>query len=333
MSAGGAGGADGTDGTAAASAPRVVTFGETMALFVSATPAPLAHVDSLALRIGGAESNVAIALHRLGTAVTWVGRVGDDSLGELIARELRAEGFDSRALVNPGRQTGLMVKEKRTAESTRVSYYRSGSAGSTLAPEDLGDTGIASASLLHVTGITPALSASASAATEHAIALAAASGVAVSFDVNHRPSLWADRDPAALYRSIAARSQLVFAGEDEARLLVPDARTPAELAAGIAALGPRHVVIKLGADGAYALVGGVAYSESAVPVVVVDTVGAGDGFVAGYLSEYLAGHGAPTCLKTAVTVGAFACLAAGDWEGLPKRHELSLLHATEPVTR
>jgi 2-dehydro-3-deoxygluconokinase len=93
------------------------------------------------------------------------------------------------------------------------------------------------------------------------------------------------------------------------------------------------VIIKLGADGCFALVDGRATRQPAIAVHPVDTVGAGDAFVAGYVSEYVAGHGISTRLTTAVTAGAFACLTHGDWEGMPRQSELGLLNASEPVTR
>jgi 2-dehydro-3-deoxygluconokinase len=92
-------------------------------------------------------------------------------------------------------------------------------------------------------------------------------------------------------------------------------------------------VIKLGADGCAALIDGIEYRESAIPITPVDTVGAGDAFVAGYLAEFVAGASVQARLKLAVQTGAFACLASGDWEGLPRRHELMLLEAEEPVSR
>jgi len=125
----------------------------------------------------------------------------------------------------------------------------------------------------------------------------------------------------------------VFAGYDEARLVAPSASGVAGVATAISNLGPSQVIIKLGADGCFALVDGSATRQPAIPVHPVDTVGAGDAFVAGYVSEYVAGHDVSTRLKTGVTAGAFACLTHGDWEGMPRRSELGLLHASEPVTR
>jgi 2-dehydro-3-deoxygluconokinase len=312
---------------------RVVTFGETMGLGRATGVGSLAHVSQLELGIGGADSNVAIGLTRLGVEASWVGRVGADGMGERVLRELRAEGVRVHAVVDSAAPTGFMLKEQRTADTTRVVFYRAGSAGSRLSPDDLEGAGIADAALLHVTGITPALSDSAAATTMAALDAAAAAGVPVSFDVNHRPSLWAGRDAAPTYRAIAERAAIVFAGDDEARLLAPDATTPSELAVAIAALGPAEVVIKLGSEGAIALAGGTETRRAAVPIRPVDTVGAGDAFVAGYLAEYLLGLPVAERLTTAVATGAFACLHPGDWEGFARRDELGLLSAADPVTR
>ena len=304
-----------------------------MGLFRPTETGSLAHVSDFRLGIGGAESNVAIALTRLGTPARWVGRVGADPIGRRVTRELLAEGLEVLAIVDDTAPTGMMVKELRTADAARVLYYRAGSAGSRLSPADVATADIGGAALLHVTGITPALSDSARDAVIAAVRVATEAEVPVSFDVNHRESLWAGRDPAPTYRDIAARSDIVFAGEDEARILVPAAANPLEQAHAIAALGPTQVIIKLGPDGCVALVDGVEYVRAAIPIRAVDTVGAGDAFVAGYLAELLAGLAAADRLTTAVTLGAFACLNLGDWEGYPRRDELGLLNRSEPVQR
>ncbi len=311
----------------------IVTIGETMALLHSRTPGPLAHASSLALGVGGAESNFAVAVRRLGTAASWIGRIGADSLGDKVIRELRAEDLTVHAIRDRDAPTGLMIKERRTTDASRVWYYREGSAGSRLSPADLPHRVIETAALLHVTGITPALSESAAAAITTAVHLAVQAGVPVSFDVNHRSSLWRDRNPTTVYRQLAASSTIVFAGYDEARLIVPGLTKVAELADAIADLGPSQVVIKLGAEGCHAVADGTSASLPAVPIDPVDTVGAGDAFVAGYVTEYVAGQDLTTRLRTAVAVGAFACLNPGDWEGMPRREELDLLQSSEPVSR
>ena len=312
---------------------EVVTLGETMALMKAATPGPLAFTESLRLGIGGAESNVAIALRRLGTSVTWVGRVGADSLGDLVLRELMAEGIDVECSRDPGAPTGLMIKEHRTNETAKVWYYRSGSAGSRLAPEHLPERKIAAARLLHITGITPALSASAAEAVQSAIDCAKTAGTLVSLDLNYRSALWTKHAAAEAFRALVRQADVVFAGDDEAAIVVGEAADPLELARRLAELGPGQAVIKLGALGCVALVDGQEYRQDAVPVRAVDTVGAGDAFVGGYLAELLDGQPVRQRLLTAVRTGAYACLVSGDWEGMPRRSELELLDAAEPVSR
>jgi 2-dehydro-3-deoxygluconokinase len=312
---------------------RVVTFGETMALFSGAGIGSLAQIRDVTVGIGGAESNVAIGLARLGTPVTWLGRVGDDSLGTRIVREIRGEGVDVRAIVDATSPTGVMLKERRTAEVTRVLYYRASSAGSRVGRTDVETLGIDAGTVLHVTGITPALSAAAADAVDAAIDRARASGALVSFDVNHRATLWAGRDAAPIYRRIAERADVVFAGVDEARLLTGSAAGDLELARAISGLGPSQAILKLGADGCVAVVDGAQYRQAAAAIRPLDTVGAGDGFVAGYLAELVAGLPVQGRLTTAVTAGTLVCLTHGDWEGLPTRRELQLLHADDPVVR
>jgi 2-dehydro-3-deoxygluconokinase len=310
----------------------VVTLGETMGLFTASSIGSLTHADQFRLGIGGAESNVAIGLARLGTPSTWIGRVGADEVGDLILRELRAEGVAVRATSDATAQTAVMVKNRRTAHHTRVLYYRSASAGSRLSPEDIDAELIADADVVHITGITPALSASAASAVSHAIDIAESAGVPVSFDVNHRTALWSAGKASEVYRSLAARATIVFAGLDEAAM-VSDGSSAAELAAGIAALGASEVVIKLGREGCFALIEGQTFTVPAIPVVAIDTVGAGDAFVAGYLAERCAGAVPMARLTTGVQAGAFACLGLGDWESLPTRSDLTLLARDEPVER
>ncbi len=311
----------------------VVTLGETMGLMKADTPGPLAQVSSLSLGMGGSESNFAIALRRLGTSVTWVGRVGSDSLGDLVLRELAAEGIVVEPLRDAAAPTGLMIKERRTMDQVKVWYYRAGSAGSRLSREDVPAERIANARLLHLTGITPALSPAAAEATQYALDVARASGVLVSFDLNYRAALWAAEEAGDVFRTFIAQADIVFAGDDEAAIAVGESADSLELARRVAALGPSQAVIKRGAAGCAAVIDGVEYEQNAVRINAIDTVGAGDAFVAGYIADLLAGAPVEARLLTAVRTGAFACLVPGDWEGMPHRHELAMLDATEPVTR
>jgi 2-dehydro-3-deoxygluconokinase len=305
----------------------LVTVGETMGLIRAVDFGPLRHARHLQLGVAGAESNVAIGVRRLGHPATWIGRIGDDDMGDLVEATLRGEGVELVIDRDPGRPTGLMVKSQRTSSTTKVSYYRNGSAASALGPENLPLEVIASAAVLHVTGITAAISSSCMDAVEVAVEHARRNGTTVSFDVNHRSALWPDDVARPVLKTLATNADIVFAGEDEASLLLgaSENSSAADLAAAIAELGPSEVIIKRGDRGALSLVDGSVIEEPGIAVTAVDPVGAGDAFVAGYLSAFLDDLGPVERLQTANRTGAFAVTVSGDWEGAPTRRELALL--------
>jgi 2-dehydro-3-deoxygluconokinase len=316
----------------------VLTVGETLAAAAATRTGPLRMARTLELSIAGAESNVAIGLSRLGFDVTWVGRVGADELGALVVERLRAEGVGTSAVrTDPAAPTALMLKETRIAGVTRVLYYRTASAGSRLQPSDVSDDLIAAARVVHLTGITPALSASARDTVWHVVRVAGAKGVPISFDVNYRSRLWDQASAAAELAALAAEAAIVFAGEDELPLITGGARGPdaaRELAGkGPASGGPREVVIKYGSRGAAVFTAdGAVHEHPAVPVTAVDPVGAGDAFAAGYLAGFLNGQEPRARLSLGCTLGAFAVGSAGDWEGLPRPDELDLIGAEDGTT-
>lgn len=311
----------------------LVTLGETMALFRPAVPGQGELPDEYRLSFGGAESNVAIGVARLGGAATWIGRVGEDAPGRRILRGLRAEGVSVRAHLDEDAATGAMMKSEPAPGRTAVQYWRTASAGSRLRPDDVDFALLARAGALHVTGITTALSASAQDAVSFAVGAATRAGVPVSFDVNHRPSLWRHADPSPIYRELAMAADIVFAGRDEAELIVGEG-TDEELVSRIADLGPQTVALKLGDEGCLVSHDGRMLRRAAVAIDPVDTVGAGDAFVAGFLAERLRGETLETSVGTAVLAGAFACLGPGDWESLPDRRQLALFALDDdPVAR
>lgn len=314
----------------------LITIGETMGVVRSSRPGPLARAATADLGIGGAESNVAIGVSRLGHRAAWIGRVGHDAWGDRIVMTLRGEDVLVRASRDPAAPTGLLVREQRTNDLTTVWYYRDRSAGSCLGVTDVAWDLLEQSRILHVTGITLGLSARARETVEEAVARARTAGVAVSFDVNHRHRVWRDTTQAReAYAWLAGHADIMFAGEDEAALLVGahGEVTDDNLLHRLAELGPQEVVLKRGARGATALDHGRLLEVPAVPVRVVDAVGAGDAFVAGYLSGRLDRADLRTRLLRAVSVGAFVCACEGDWEGAPSRAELARLDSTEPVSR
>lgn len=313
----------------------VLTVGETMGLALNNVPGSFVTSRALALSFGGAESNVAIGLARLGTPSRWFSKLGNDAIGRLIRRELTAEGVDVRAATSSEHPTGFMLKERLGGERANVWYYRSGSAASTLALEDIPDDLLDGVNLVHCTGIDLVLSAPARETVLAIVSNARRRGAVISFDVNHRERLMPAAAASVHYRKLAMQADLIFAGADEARLLVD---APADNVSLLDALGTHYegaeAVLKLGGSGAIArTTGGELITRSAVPVDVVDTVGAGDAFVAGYLSERSREESPETALTTAVAAGAHACTIHGDWEGAPTRLDIARLGSTEGVRR
>ncbi|WP_129837720.1 sugar kinase [Streptomyces sp. RFCAC02] len=310
----------------------LTVLGETMATLTADHIGPLRHARSLGLSVAGSESTVAIGAARLGHRAAWIGRVGDDELGALVTTRLRGEGLHVHAVTDPDAPTGLMLKEQRMAGQSRVHYYRAGSAGSRLEPGDLPHSLLDSTRVLHTTGITAALSPSALAGVEAAVDRVRDAGGIVSFDLNHRARLWSAERAATVLGALVPRVDVLFASTDEAAMLTgrPDA-TPEENAVSLRRLGPGTVVLTDGAAGALSVTGAGTEHVPALRVTAVDPVGAGDSFVAGYLSGLLAGLPESGRMRRGATVAAACVATQGDWEGLPHLRDLAVASA-EPGT-
>ncbi|MER6817032.1 sugar kinase [Spirillospora sp. NPDC000708] len=302
----------------------VLTAGETMMALRATGPVRLG--SGFTTSIAGAESNVAIGLARLGRTAAWAGRVGSDEAGHLVTRTLRAEGVDVSAVRRDGdAPTGLIMFEQRLPDVTRVQYLRAGSAGSRLCAEDVEALPF-EPRIVHVTGITPALSASCRDAAAALCRLARSRHARISLDLNHRPRLWSREAAAEALAPLAAAADHVIASPDELTLLGDG--PPDRIAARLLDGGATEVVVKNG-DEASSYTADGARAVPAHRVDPVDSIGAGDGFVAGYLSGLLDGLDAEARLRRAHTVGAFAVMSRGDWEGLPHRDELGLIGLPE----
>jgi 2-dehydro-3-deoxygluconokinase len=301
----------------------LLTLGETMVSVRTARPMRLG--GDAQLSIAGSESNVAIGVARLGHDVVWLSAVGNDEPGRLIQRTLRAENVGTRIRFADDAFTGFIAFDQPSHDITRVSYHRRGSAASTLTPDETSAAVTELApTLLHVTGITPALSDTARAATLAAVRTASAAGTRVSLDVNYRARLWSRESAAAALRELLPHIHTVFSSDDEVDLL-SDATDPvADLLATV-----ETVVVTAGSKGAWSHTKAGTIHRPALPVTVVDSIGAGDAFVSGYLSATLDNLTLEDRLDRATTTGAFCVTAYGDWEALPTRDDLTLLTHTQ----
>ncbi len=304
----------------AAELGRVITAGETMALVVPPSPGRLRHATSLSLSIGGAESNVAIGLARLGIPASWISVLGDDELGELVLHRLRAEGVDTSGVRRiADRATGLYLREE-VAGRLRVYYYRSGSAAATLSPNAFDPSMLQGAAFLHLTGITGALSQECAEFLPWAASTARDAGVRVSYDVNYRSRLWEPSAAQAATEALLPLIDVLFVGHDEANALWGwETDTALEQ---LSKIGPSEVILKLGADGCTAMINGEQQTSPGFPARQLDPIGAGDAFDAGYLAATLWGWAPEKRLRAANAMGAFCVQNLGDYEGLPNRREL-----------
>lgn len=303
----------------------VVTFGETMVLFNPETQGPLRYVGTFTKSIGGAESNVAIALARLGHKAGWFSKLGDDEFGRYIKSTVMGEEVDvSRVKKDPKRTTGILFKERFSTVNPNVYYYRKGSAASHLMMEDLDVEYIASAKILHVTGISLALSEEMREAVFYAVKEAKKRGVLISFDPNIRLKLWSEEEARETILEMVKLTDLLFPGKEEAELLL-GLTEPEEIADTFLKLGVQTVALKLGKSGCYvknketeAFVHGYTVDHP------VDTVGAGDGYAAGFISGYLENLSLTECAQRANAVGAMATLVKGDMEGFPYKDQVEI---------
>lgn len=316
--------------------PRVVTFGETMVLINPAESGPMKYISEFKKSLGGAESNVAIGLARLGHEAGWYSKLGTDPHGEYVRSVVRGEGVDTSTVkFVEDVPTGIMFKERRELAETSVYYYRHGSAASTMTPADLPETYVESAEYLHLTGITPALSDSCRETTLTAIEHAREANVTVSFDPNIREKLWASTDEMrATLLEIVGKSDVVLPGIEEGRALF-ETDQPEEIAEACLAREAELAVVKLGPEGALVADDSGSQRVAGYDVErVVDPVGAGDGFAAGFLAGRLRGLGLAESTDLANAVGAFAITVAGDIEGLPTERELDVfVGERDPVRR
>ncbi len=304
---------------------KIILLGEPMGLFMAEEPGRLSEVRRFTASIAGAEYNVAVGLARLGHTPAYCTRLGDDPLGQKILDGLLGNGIDTGLVTEAeGKFTGLMLKSSTQEGDPDIAYYRKGSAASKITPQDIDGLDLSGCGWLHVTGIFPAVSASALAAVHRMIHRAQALDIPFSFDPNLRPQLWPEeRRMVETLNELAQGAQTVLPGIGEGKLLTGQ-DTPEGIANFYHKLGAENVVVKLGGDGAYfSQKSGESGREPGFPVErIVDTVGAGDGFAAGVVSALCEGLSLREAVRRGNVIGAIQVTEKSDNEGLPTRERL-----------
>lgn len=302
---------------------EVILFGEPMVMFVANTVGPLEEVEQFTRRLAGAEVNVAIGLTRLGHPVSYVTRLGDDTLGRYIKSKLNHESIGAQVVFDDSHFTGFQLKEKVLAGDPMVCYFRRNSAASHLETTDVEEVDFTDAKLLHITGIPPALSLTAREATYRLIERAREVGIPVSFDPNLRPGLWESEETMIeVINDLASKSDIILPGYKEGKILM-GSDDPTEIAEYYLSRGASMVTVKLGSRGSYTKTETEEFYQSCKPIDrIVDTVGAGDGFATGILSGILENLSLYESVERGNAIGALQLRQAGDNEGLPTREIL-----------
>ncbi|KLU63027.1 2-dehydro-3-deoxygluconokinase [Peptococcaceae bacterium CEB3] len=315
--------------------PDVITLGETMVAFVPLLKGPLRHAALFTRTVAGAESNVAVGVARLGGSSGWISRLGNDEFGRHILSFIRGEGVDtSQVKFEAGAPTGIYFKELRNGAESKVAYYRQGSAASHLGPGDIEPSYFRGAKILHVSGISLALSSSCREAVHTAVSVAKKAGMLVSFDPNLRLKLWGIEEARQEVLALLPAVDIFLPGIEEGKILF-EVEEASAIAQKAWEHGAGRVIVKEGAKGCL-----VADKERMVRIPgyavkeVVDPIGAGDAFAAGFLTGVLKGWPDVQCARLGNAAGAHVVTVNGDVEGLPSLDEvMTLLNGVGTICR
>lgn len=304
---------------------EVITIGEPMIVLIAEQIGTLKNVTSFSKSVAGAELNTSVGLTRLGHPTTYITRLGIDPFGECILDFIESENINKEnIIIDKEHPTGSYLKSKPiNGEDPSVYYYRKNSAASFLSPQDIEKIDFSGAKLLHISGITAALSPSCKKAVDKAIDKAKKQNMLISFDPNIRKSLWySPEEMRVTLNNLASKSDIVIPGIKEG-IELTNKETPREIADFYLESGAKTVIVKLGAPGAYyktrkeaAVIEGFHVEN------VVDTVGAGDGFAAGVLSALLEGLSLKEAVKRGNAIGAMVITSKEDNSALPTKQQL-----------
>jgi len=315
-----------------------VSLGESMLRLSVPTGRRLDDTRTLDMELAGAESNVSVALARLGWRVGWVSRMPDHALANAILRALRSDGVDISAVkrVSDERLGTYFIEYATQPRSTQVIYDRANSAASRMTSADIDWDYLLDTRVLHLTGITAALSENCYALLVEAIQRARAAGVTISFDVNYRAKLWDAATAGEKLRPLIADADILFCKGADATMLFGCQGEPRQLMNELQALTrARAIFCTFGEKGAALLSGAEFATQPALPVQIVDRIGSGDAFAAGVLDGWLS-RGASTTDVSALREGlqrgaALAAIALSQFGDrvLSSRAELNAMLASE----
>jgi 2-dehydro-3-deoxygluconokinase len=306
----------------------IVSLGEPMLEFNALQEGSLAEVGQFSVGWGGDTSNFAIAVSRAGGRAGYLTRLGDDEFGESFLRLWAREGVDTTHVVkDPSSFTGIYFISRKGSKHF-FTYFRKNSAASLMTPDFLPKTYISSAKLLHVSGISQGISASACDTVFAGIGMAKAAGVLVSYDPNFRSRLWPVERARAVIHETFRQADLVFPSIEDARLLTGISEAE-EIARAYLAMGPKAVVMKLGGEGALLATKEGIRRFPPFRVPSIDMSGAGDTFDGAFLVGHLSGWPLDQCVRFANAAAALTTTGLGCVTPVPRREQIEALLAKQ----
>jgi len=304
-----------TDGDAARADPDLVTFGETMLRLSPPEGERIETARELEFRTAGAESNVAVAVARLGADAAWLSKLPDSPLGRRVLTDLRAHGVrPAVAWTDPGesRQGTYYLEFGGDPRGTDVVYDRAGAAVRTATPGDLDADLVRKARTVFTSGITPALSETLRETTASLLETATAE-TTTALDVNYRSKLWSPAEARETLADLFEHVDVLFCAERDAREVLDRSGNATTLATGLrGAYGFETVVLTRGEQGAVAATDGAVHECPAVETETLDPVGSGDAFVGGFLARRLRGGSVPEALEYGAATAALKRTLSGD---------------------
>ncbi len=290
----------------------LITLGETMWRFSPPGRERLETTRTLDVNVAGAESNVAIGLARLGSRVAWWSKLPDNPPGHHVANTLRMHGVDVSGVRWGGARLGTYYLDAGSPpRPAQVIYDRAGSSASEMQPDDFDWSQLRRSRWLHLTGITPALSASCMATSFRAVDEAKAAGVSISFDINHRTRLWDNDRARVAYDKLAEASTLVMVALRDAKALFGVSESHPARALRQRWRPPTAIVTPSEAR-ADPFDRANAFHADAFKVQIIDRVGAGDAFDVGLLTALFAGQPLDAAMRYGAAVAALKLTMPGD---------------------
>lgn len=296
----------------------VITIGDAMIAMVPQQKGPIIFCNTFERKVGGAELNVAMGCARLGLKSGWISSLGNDDFGKYIIKTVRGEGIDiSEVKLVDGYPTSVYFREVLSDGSSRSFYYREKSPTSTMKAKELNEEYFRNSKVLHITGVFPSINSNNREVILEAVKLAKKNNLTISFDPNIRLKMWSKEEAKNYIDQLLPYVDILLIGDEEIEILLGETSIEAAIRT-FHNLGIEKVIVKKGANGAIGSDGVNVYDVEAIkPKALVDTVGAGDGFAAGFLTAMLKGESLEYSIRFANAVGSLVVGVEGDNEGLP----------------